>query len=160
MRKTLIPGGEARGALRVGAGEATFFLGNSRVRQCETWFANDTLARAARWFAVWNRLGKVVPGKTLDDWSDALILKFKKDPPPEDAETGRFVVQAVGRGRGGQVSVTMNGTRCYALTGYLCAVAAQSLLEGKAQRFGYQSLGQALGARRVCMMHLHESVIH
>ncbi|HEY5147528.1 MAG TPA: DUF5938 domain-containing protein [Polyangiaceae bacterium] len=149
VRKVSLPGGLTRKALRVGAGEATFFLGSERVRQCETWFANDTLARAVRIFGVWNRLGKVVPGKTMDELSDALVLKFKKNPAAEDEDSHRFVIAAVGRGRGREVRVTLNGTQCYALTGYICAVAAQSLLEGKAQRFGYQSLAQTFGARHV-----------
>jgi short subunit dehydrogenase-like uncharacterized protein len=149
VRRVSLPGGLSRNALRVGAGEATFFQGGGRVRQCETWFANDTLARAVRIFRLWHRLGKVVPGKTMDDWSDALVLKFKKNPPVEDEENHRFVITAVGRGRAGEVRVTLNGTQCYALTGYICAVAAQSLLEGKAQRFGYQSLAQTFGARHV-----------
>jgi len=144
-----VPGEKERGALRIGAGEATSFLGDARVRRCETWFASDDLARFAPVFGLWSKLSKVVSGDTLDQWSDALILKLKKDPPAEDPETGRFLVTVTGRGGGRTVRTTLNGTSPYRVTGFLCAMAAQSLLEGKAQRFGYRSLAQAFGARHV-----------
>ena len=90
-----------------------------------------------------------MPGDTLDQWSDALVVKLKKDPPAEEPETGRFVVAVTGRGGGRTVRVTLKGTSPYLVTGFLCAMAAQSLLEGKAQRSGYLSLAQAFGARHV-----------
>jgi hypothetical protein len=145
-----VPGAKGpRKALRVGAGEATFLIDNERVRSCETWFANDTLVRSAPTFRLWNTLSKVVPGDTLDQVSDALVLKFKHNPPAEDLATNRYVVTAVGKGGGAEVRVTIDGTACYALTGFIAAAGAQALLEGKARHFGYQSLAQTLGARYV-----------
>jgi hypothetical protein len=146
VQKLPIPGQKPRGAIRIGAGEATALLGDARVRRCETWFASDDLARFAPLFGAWSNLSKVVPGDALDRWSDALILGLKKDPPAEDPETGRFVVTVTGTGGRRTVRATLNGTCPYLVTGFLCAMAAQSLLEGKAQRFGYRSLGQAFGA--------------
>jgi uncharacterized protein DUF5938/saccharopine dehydrogenase-like protein len=145
LRRVPVPGQKARRAMRVGAGEATFLLGDPRVRTCDTWFANDTLGRVAPWFGQWNRLSKVVPGDRLDEWSDALVLKFKKNPPPEDPESSRFIVAVHGKGAGGDIRAILSGTAAYALTGYVCAFAAQALLEGRAARFGYVSLGQTLG---------------
>jgi hypothetical protein len=43
----------------------------------------------------------------------------------------------------------MNGTAPYDSTGFIAAMAAQELLAGKAKRFGYASLAQTFGARRV-----------
>jgi hypothetical protein len=85
----------------------------------------------------------------LDRCSDALVLKLKKDPPHEQPETSRFVVVALGEGDQQRVSVVLNGTSSYVVTGFLGAMAAQTLLEGKAQRFGYVSTPQAFGARYV-----------
>jgi short subunit dehydrogenase-like uncharacterized protein len=150
MRQKLpIPGQKVRRALRIGAGEATALLGDARVRRCETWFASDDLARFAPLLAAWSDLSKVVAGDALDRWSDALILGLKKDPPAEEPETGRFTIAVTGSGGGRTVRATLGGTSPYLVTGFLCAMAAQSLLEGKAQRFGYRSLGQAFGARIV-----------
>ncbi|HMJ14332.1 MAG TPA: DUF5938 domain-containing protein [Polyangiaceae bacterium] len=144
-----IPGGEPRKALRTGGGEATFFLGNPRVRNCDTWFANETLARAAKTFGIWNGMSRVVSGDALDRLSDTLVLKFKKDPPAEEQESGRFVIAVEARGGGNSVQVVLSGTSPYVITGFLCAAAAQDLLAGKARRFGYASLAQVFGARHV-----------
>ncbi|MHB8878236.1 MAG: DUF5938 domain-containing protein, partial [Myxococcaceae bacterium] len=138
-----------RGAVPIGGGEATFFLGDPRVRRFETLFASDELARAAPAMRLWGRLARCLPGETVDRWSDALVLRLKKDPPPEDPETGRFVVAVQGHGRGPGARVVLRGTSPYSVTGFLLAMGAQSLLEGKAQRFGYVSLSQSFGARRV-----------
>jgi len=149
VQKLPIPGQKRRGALRIGAGEAASFLGDARVRRCETWFASDDLARFAPLFGVWSKLSKVVSGDMLDRWSDALVVRLKNDPPAEEPETGRFVVTVTGSGGGHSISATLNGTSPYLVTGFLCAMAAQSLLEGKAQHFGYRSLARAFGARYV-----------
>jgi hypothetical protein len=147
VKRQDIPGLMPTKALRVGAGEATFFLDDPRVRNCETWFANPTVARMGPYFGMWSRLSKLVPGQALDEMSDALTLKFKKDPPAEDRSSSRFVVTAEGDGGGRRVRVVLDGTSCYELTGFLSAVAAEGLLAGKARRFGYVSLPQAFGAR-------------
>lgn len=149
VRRFSVPGLGLRKALRLGAGEATFLLGNPRVKQCDTWFANDDLARAGGVIAAWAKLSTVVPGDALDRWSDALIEKVKKDPPPEDPATARFVITVTAQGPGRTVHALVNGTAAYRVTGFLCAMAAQDLLEGKAERFGYRSLGQAFGVRHV-----------
>lgn len=148
VRPVLIPGAnELRNAVSVGAGETTFFMGDPRVRNCETLFASDDLARATGIIKLWNHASKVISGEMLDRWSDALVLRFKKDPPSEHPETSRFVVVALGEGNQQRVSVVLNGTSPYVVTGFLGAMAAQSLLEGKAQRFGYVSTSQAFGTR-------------
>jgi hypothetical protein len=149
VRSALVPGAQARRAVSVGGGEATFFLGDPRVRGCDTLFASETLARLAPLFSIWNALGKVVSGERLDAWSDGLVLKLKKDPPAEEPETARFVVAVVGRGAGQKVRAIVSGTSPYVTTGFLCAMAAQDLLAGKAKRFGYVSLAQTLGAGHV-----------
>ncbi|HEX7478362.1 MAG TPA: DUF5938 domain-containing protein [Polyangiales bacterium] len=149
VRRVTLPNGETRGALRIAAGEATFFLDDPRVRRCDTLFANDLLARAGTAAGLWNKLGRVLPGETLDKWSDAVIVRVKKDPPAEQPESGRFVITVVGQGGGKTVRAVLNGTSPYVFTGFMGAMAAQALLEGKAQRFGYGSIAQALGARYV-----------
>ncbi len=149
LRRVPIPGQKDRTALRTGAGETTFFLGDPRVRACDTWFANDTLARSSWIINYWNRLSKVVSGDVLDDWSDTLVPRFKKDPPAEEHESGRFVVVVNGAGRGGKVRAVFSGSSPYVTTGYLSAFGAQALLEGRATRFGYQSLGQTFGSKYV-----------
>ena len=150
VRALMVPGAnELCNALSVGAGETTFFLGDPRVRNCETLFASNDLARAAGIVKLWNHAARFVPGQVLDRCSDALVLKLKKDPPPEQPETSRFVVAALGEGDQQRVSVVLNGTASYVVTGFLGAMAAQALLEGKAQRFGYVSTPQAFGARYV-----------
>jgi hypothetical protein len=148
VRQILIPGtNELRNALSVGASETTFFVGDPRVRNCETLFANNDLAKAAVIIKLWSGAAKYVSGEMLDRWSDALVLRLKKDPPPEQPETSRFVVAALGEGNQQRVSVVLNGTSPYVVTGFLGAIAAQLLLEGKARRFGFVSTAQAFGAR-------------
>jgi hypothetical protein len=149
IQKKELPGLKPRKALRTGAGEAAFFLDNPRVKNCDTWFANDTLARIAPYFGLWSRLSNVISGQTLDQWSDALTLKFKKDPPQEDPSSSRFIVAATGTGGGKRVRVVADGVSCYDLTGFTAAISAQYLLDGKAQRFGYGSMAQLFGARTV-----------
>jgi hypothetical protein len=149
IRRVVLPDGERRSAIRAGAGEATFFQGDGRTRRCETFFANDTLGRVAPIFKLWNGLTHVVSGDTLDRWSDDLVARLKKNPPPEDPETQRYVVVARGKGPSAAVRVAVRGTSPYAVTGFLCAMAAKRLLEAGAVRFGYASISQALGARYV-----------
>jgi len=149
VRHVLLPDGERRPAIRAGAGEATFFEGDGRTRRCETFFANETLGRVAPIFKLWNGLTTVVSGDTLDRWSDDLIGRLKKNPPPEDPETQRYLVVARGRGPKTKVRAVLRGTSPYAVTGFLCAMAAKQLLAGKALRHGYASIAQALGARYV-----------
>jgi hypothetical protein len=144
-----VPGLGARRALRLPAGESTFLLGHPGLRQCDTWFANNDLAHAGAVIGAWSRLSNVIPGETLDRWSDALIEKLKRDPPPEDPATARFVVTVTAQGPGRTVCAVVNGTAAYIVTGFLGAMAAQDLVAGKAERFGYRSLGQAFGVRHV-----------
>jgi hypothetical protein len=83
----------------------------------------------------------------LDRWSDDLVHRLKKNPPPEDPETNRYVVVADGQGPSAKVRVVLSGTSAYVVTGFLCAAASQALLEGRAIRHGYASLSQAFGTR-------------
>jgi Family of unknown function (DUF5938)/Saccharopine dehydrogenase NADP binding domain len=149
VRQVLLPDGTRRPAIRAGAGEATFFEGDGRTRRCETFFANETLGRVAPIFKLWNGLTTVVSGETLDRWSDDFIARLKKNPPPEDPETQRYVVVARGKGPKATMRAVLRGTSPYAVTGFLCAMAAKQLLAGKALRHGYASIAQALGARNV-----------
>lgn len=149
VRRVPIPGAKPRPAIRAGAGEVTFFESDARTRNCETFFANDTLGRVAPIFKLWNGLASVISGETLDRWSDEVILKLKKNPPPEDPATQRYVVVANGKGPSASTRVVVNGSSPYAVTGFLCAMAAQTLLAGKATRYGYVSPGQAFGPRYV-----------
>jgi len=112
-----------------------------------TLFCSDSMAIAAPIFRVWHGLGHVVPGEALDRWSDAVIVRLKKDPPREEPESGRFVIVAQGEGEGRRVKVTLTGTSPYVLTGFLCASTAEMLLNGEALHAGYVSLAQAFGAR-------------
>lgn len=141
--------GEKRMALRLGSGEPTFLLDDRRVRHTEVYFASNTLALAVPFFATWHRLSGVVPGPTLDRWSDTLVERFKHNPEREEPESGRFVVDVTGSGPGGTVRVSLDGTSPYLLTGFLCAMAAQTLLRQAPLRTGYVSVSQALGARYV-----------
>ena len=59
------------------------------------------------------------------------------------------MVDVTGSGPAGTVQVTLNGTSPYLLTGFLCAMAAQTLLQREPLRTGYVSVSQALGARYV-----------
>jgi hypothetical protein len=148
-RRFAIPDLGYRKALRLGAGEATFLLGHPGLVQCDTWFANDDLARAGKAIGLWARMSTVVPGDALDRWGDALVEKLKRDPPPEDPATARFVVTVTAQGPDGTVRAVVHGTEPYVFTGFLAAMAAQELLAGNAKRFGYLSLGQAFGVRHV-----------
>ncbi len=156
VKRVTLPGEVAHKALRIGGGEATFLLGDRRVRSCSTWFASDDLARAAGFFGLWGKLSRVVPGETLDRWSDAAVLRLKRDPPAEKPETGRFVITVTARGPSRRVNATLEGTSPYVVTGFLCAMAAQSVIDGKAERFGYCSISQAFGARYVLTRLEHE----
>jgi short subunit dehydrogenase-like uncharacterized protein len=149
VKRVSIPGSKPRGALRIGAGEATFFLGDARVRRCDTWLAIDELARAAPAFALWGKLSTVISGDTLDRWSDALVLRLKKNPPAEQPQAAGFAVTVTAQGRERRVDATLTGTCPYVVTGFLLATAAKAVLEGRAHAFGYRSLGQAFGARYV-----------
>jgi hypothetical protein len=149
VRQVVLPDGERRPAIRAGAGESTFLEGDGRTRRCETFFANETLGRVAPIFKLWNALTAVVSGETLDRWSDDVIARLKKNPPPEDPETQRYVVVARGTGPSIAQRVVLRGHSPYAVTGFLCAMAAKRLLEDKALRHGYASVSQALGARYV-----------
>ncbi len=149
-----VPGRGRVGALCVGAGEASFFAGDARVHNCKTYFASDTLVRAAGVFRLWsltaNRLlGRFVDGDTVDAWSDAAVLRWKQDPPREDRSASRFVVLAKGTGRAARVQVQLDGDSPYLFTGFMAAMGAQELLAGHARRFGYVSLAQTLGARHL-----------
>lgn len=148
IRYVLVPDTlELRRALSIGAGDATFFIGDARVRNCETLFASEGLAQMAGMMKLWSRMSSFVPGDTLDKTSDALVLKYKKDPPPEQPETSRFVVTALGEGNGQRVQAVVHGHSPYVVTGFLGAMAVQTLLEGKLLRAGYASIAQAFGAR-------------
>ncbi len=149
VRQVVLPDGTRKPAIRAGAGEATFFEADGRTRRCETFFANETLGRVAPIFKLWNGLTAVVSGDTLDRWSDDLVGRLKKNPPPEDPETQRYVVVARGRGLSAAVRTVLRGTSPYAVTGFLCAMAAKRLLAENALRYGYASIGQALGVRYV-----------
>jgi hypothetical protein len=144
-----VPGLGLRKALRLGAGEPTFLLGDPRVEQCDTWFANDDLARAAHVIDLWSWLSRLVPGDVLDRWSDALILGLKRDPPAEDPATARFVIVVNAHAPDRTLRAVVTGTSAYVVTGFLAAMAAQELLAGRAERFGYRSLGQAFGIGHV-----------
>lgn len=149
-----VPGRGTVGALCVAAGEATFLAGDARVRNCKTYFANDSLARASLVFGAWERLangvlGHFVQGEQLDRITDEAVYRLKRDPPAEDPAANLFVVQTIGTGDGQRVRVQMNGTSPYVFTGFASALAAQELLRGNLQRAGYASLGQAFGARHV-----------
>ncbi|MDB4972219.1 MAG: hypothetical protein JWN48_560 [Myxococcaceae bacterium] len=141
--------GEVRRGLRVGSGEITFLQGDPRVRFADTTFTSNDLARVAPVFGMWNRISRVVDGDLLDKISDAVIPKLKKDPPAEEPATQRFIVKVVGEGRGKRVKAFLRGHSPYISTGFISAFAAQSVLDGKAQRTGYASLAQAFGARYV-----------
>jgi short subunit dehydrogenase-like uncharacterized protein len=141
-------------ALCVGAGEATFLCEDPRVKNCNTYFVSEGLVRAVGVFKTWNLLAnrvlnRWVPGEALDAWSDKTVLKFKKDPPAEQADVHKFVNWVVGTGGGKTVRVTMHGTSQYVTTGFIAAMTAQEILQGKAQRFGYVSVAQTLGARHL-----------
>jgi len=148
-RRFDVPGLGSRRALRLPAGESTFLLGHPGLVQCDTWFANNDLAMAGRAIGAWSSLSKIVPGDALDRGSDRLIEKLKRDPPPEDPATARFVVTVTAQGPGRTVRAVVKGTAAYIVTGFLGAMAAQDLVAGKAERFGYRSLGQAFGVRHV-----------
>lgn len=148
-RFTIAGTGEVRKSVQTGAGEATFFLGDSRVRSCNTYFASNDLARTVPFIRTWARLSNVIPGRVLDRWSDALVVKLKRDPPAEEPESGRYVIMVNADGPGGHVSAVLDGTSPYVVTGFLGAVGAQSVLEREVQRFGYASLAHAFGARYV-----------
>jgi hypothetical protein len=145
MSKKRLPDGRTLNALRIGTGEPTFLMSDSRAQNCEVHFASDTLARAVPIFRFWKLLNSVVSGETLDRWSDALVERFKRNPEREEPESGRFVVHTVGKGPGGHMSVVMNGTSPYLLTGFLCAVGAQTILQGQVRETGYVSLAKAFG---------------
>ena len=149
MQRKRLSTGEKRMALRLGSGEPTFLMDDKRVKNSEVWFASNTLALVVPMFAGWHHLSRVVPGQTLDIWSDALVERFKHNPEREEPESGRFVVDVTGSGPAGTVQVTLNGTSPYLLTGFLCAMAAQTLLQREPLRTGYVSVSQALGARYV-----------
>lgn len=146
LRTVSLPDGEQRRGLRIPCGEATFLQGDPRVKHLDTLFVSNDLAKVAPAFGAWQRLSRLVDGERLDEISDALVLKLKKDPPPEDVKANLFVVSAVGRGAGQTVRVLLSGSSPYISTGFLGAMAAQALLEGKATRFGYASLAQTFGA--------------
>lgn len=149
IRDVTLPSGEVRRGLRIGAGEVTFFQGDPRVKHLDTIFTSNDLARIAPVFGLWQRLSRVFDGDKLDQISDTLVPKLKKDPPAEDVTTNLFVVRAEGTGNGQRVRVVLDGTSPYISTGFLSAMAAQALLEGKAKRFGYVSLAQTFGAKYV-----------
>jgi hypothetical protein len=94
-------------------------------------------------------LSGAVSGEAMDAWSDKAVLTFKKDPPAEQADVHKFVNWVVGTGGGKTVRVTMHGTSQYVTTGFIAAMTAQEILQGKATRFGYVSAGQTLGARHL-----------
>lgn len=146
-----VPTRQRTRALVVGAGETTFLCGDARVQNCKTYFVSEALVRASGAFRLWRSLAngvlsRVVSAEALDAWSDKQVLKFKKDPPPEQADVHKYVNWVVGTGGGKTVRVIMHGTSQYVTTGFIAAMTAQELLQGKAQRFGYVSVAQTLGA--------------
>lgn len=145
MSKKKLPDGTKRGALRVGTSEQTYLLNDPRVQTCEAWFASDALARAVPIFRFWKFLNSFISMDTLDRWSDKAVATFKRNPEREEPVSGQFVVVTKGTGPGGSVEVVMNGYSPYMLTGYLCAVGAQTLMQGKQLDAGYISLAKAFG---------------
>lgn len=145
MGKKVLSNGTVRKALRIGTSEPTFLIDDPRVKSCEAWFASDTLARAVPVFQFWKFLNGFIATDTLDRWSDALVERFKKNPAREEPVSGQFVVNTTATGPGGRVQVVMNGTSPYLLTGFLCAVGAQTLLRSKPLATGYVSLAKAFG---------------
>ncbi|MDB4990437.1 MAG: hypothetical protein JWN04_5615 [Myxococcaceae bacterium] len=149
VHDVVLPSGEVRRGLLLGSGETTFLQGDPRLQNLDTTFTSNDLAKVAPIFGLWNRISKVVDGDVLDKLSDRVVPMLKKDPPAEDAATQAFVVQVKGTGHGKSVRVIVTGHSPYVSTGFLCAMGAQSVLDGKAQRLGYASLAQAFGAKYV-----------
>ncbi len=144
--KRKLPDGTQRKAVCIGTSEATYLMDDRRVHNCEVYFASNDLARAVPVFRFWKFLTRFISRDALDRWSDKLIETFKKNPGREEPESGRFVITVTGKGPGGTVEVVMNGTSPYMLTGFLCAVAAQTLLQGKPLATGFASMSKAFGA--------------
>jgi short subunit dehydrogenase-like uncharacterized protein len=145
MSKKKLPDGSTRNAMRIGTSEPTFLMDDPRVQNCEAHFASDALARAVPMFRLWKLMNAFISTDTLDRWSDKLVETFKKNPEREEPESGKFVVVTTGTGPGGKVQVVMNGTSPYMLTGFLCAVGAQTLMQGTQHAAGYTSLSKAFG---------------
>ncbi len=145
IAKKTLPDGRTLKAVRLGSGEPTFLMADSRVQNCEVYFASNTLARVVPMFRFWKVLESVVSGETLDRWSDALVERFKRNPGREEPESGRFVIDTTGKGPGGTVHVVMNGTSPYLLTGFLGAAGAQAVVQGRQIGAGYVSLAAAFG---------------
>ncbi|PCJ44482.1 MAG: saccharopine dehydrogenase [Moraxellaceae bacterium] len=150
IRKILVPGlNEMRSAVPVGAGEASFFRHDSRVKNCETLFTSDDLAKAIPFMKVGTLASKLVPQKHVDRVTDKLVLLVKKDPPAEDPANSRYVAGCIAEGNSARAKVIIYGVSPYATTGFLCADAAERILKGEAKRYGFASMAQAFGARNV-----------
>ncbi|MDH5671716.1 MAG: DUF5938 domain-containing protein [Myxococcales bacterium] len=138
---------KTRPALEIGAGEATWFLGDTRVRNARTFFANADLARAAGPMKAMKRAEAVLSLERLDKWSDGLIERYKKNPGRERPEDTRFVVYAVGEGNHSRAMCALYGSMSYDVTGWIAAECARRTLEGHVERYGYRSAPQAFGTR-------------
>lgn len=135
--------------LRHGTSDATFYMDDARVRNISQFFCSAGVASMAKVLEPWVRRSKFVPGAWMDSFTDSVVLKLMKEPPPETIENGRFVVFAVGLGNDLRKKVILTGSRPYASTGFIGAYTARELMAGKAQRYGYMSVPQAFGARTV-----------
>lgn len=150
VRYVVVPGtDELRGSLLTGGAETAFLMGDKRVRNCETIFASDGLAASVGFNKMFINLQKVLSQPRTDKITDALVLRFMKDPPEETPETTRFVVTALGEGNNVRAQFQLHGAASYVITGFLGAIGAKRILEGEAKRFGFVSLAQTLGARSV-----------
>ena len=150
MKQVLMPDTlEVVDAVSIATGEPTFLQGNPRVRSTETLIAFKGTKQLVAAMKGYIRLSRLFPSAALDDFTDRVIEKYKRDPPREVPESARFVCAAWGMGNNVSASAVMRGHGPYVITGFFCAEGAQRILEDKVKRFGYVSTAQFVGPREL-----------
>jgi len=155
LRQVKLPGNpNVVESLAIPGGETVYLRGDQRVRNLEVRLVTDQLQRTLPVFRAWHALSRFF-GDYLDPAGDWIVARVAKTPPPEDPQETRFTVAAYGQGDAGRVRCELFGARPYVVTGFLCAQAAQWLLErsddldGPTPPVGALSTASAFGAQRV-----------
>ena len=150
LRHIIVPGtNESCSAASLGSSETTFYIDNPQVRNCETLFVHEqfqVMTGPLRWA---RRFDRWFNEKRVDGFIDRMVLRYKKDPPPESTEHSHYVAGCFAEGKGVRSSTIVYGVGPYITTGFICALTAEKLVAGEQRKVGYTSMGQAFGAKNM-----------
>ncbi len=146
-----------------GGGEAVWFDGDARVRNCQvlTSFRNQERFNAVvgllrKFEDECRQLDPVQQEQVTNGWGRDVT---QVEPPREHPDLNRCILSCQARGNTRSVSVVLRGNSPYAQTGVLGAEAARRVLRGQLLATGFVSPAQAFGARNLLAAQAEEGYL-